>query len=664
MNPILNSSILEMWKKEMFESLMMIYGDKLDKRKLVSVLESKVKNIERIPVCKVRNQYEFKHFEAYADDLPNIIRENNVSILGNGMMTYNADDRPAIQSRLIEAKMKSREVHKKRMLQAMEEGDEPTRVKENNLQNKDKSDVNSTYGVATMNGSFVSNIDCGSAITAQGRHLISETLWCVEKLIGANNYYDSIGEYILFVKKSITKDIDDKLFEYITYIPSFQDCSRLFMKETLSIPMFHRDFNKTKKSFYIMLKSFTERQRILFYYKNNIYDLIAKNPKIRQYIVDISRINVEFTNPYNIPDELKGPIENLKTVVENFVYVPAITYKRLYKYQTKKRRAVLVSDTDSVMPCVYSFVKFCEDILRTNNIEMDEENELKFVNVIVTICHDFIKRSCWMYVDTCNGSVLNREKIKFKNELYYRSMIVYSSQKKIYSGICLLQEGKRVPTNKQLMSTGRELNAATKCEEVMDRIRDIIENDILRAKRIDMVGIIRKKRDIERMIEEDTRNGLMIYGDFTKYKNPEQYKDLFRTTSPRTAYIWNKLYPQVSISEGVGMYVFKTSLLSMRDFDKIKDDDIRYKLKDIIFNAYGKRKDDETTASLSNFGLKYFAVSEEAEKIPDWVIPFIDIDDLKLKQLRPLTALSPSLGLNVGIIKNSTQKTQTNMISF
>lgn len=661
MNPVLNSYITDMWKKEMSDTLSMIYGDKIDKGKLDEFLENEIRNIKTKPMCVIRNQYEFREFESEANDLPNIIKENNLSILGNGMMTYCIDDRPALQSELIIEMKAARKYHKKLMLEAVANGDENTRKKEFNNQNKKKEDANSIFGGATNNGSFISNIDCGSAITAQGRHLISEVLWNVERLVGANYYYDSINDYMLFVKKALNKtEPSHELSQYVTHIPTFEDCKRRFLLDSMKIDGFTKQFDRTPASFFIFLKNMNQHQRTMFFYKNDIYTLIKLNPRIQEVIKSIYRTNVTFRNPYDVPGEIKEQIDVLTELFKAYTYVNLVTYNRVQKYITKKRRTVLISDTDSVMPCMYEFIRFCMDIV---GADRDAESEIKFANTIVTIVDRILQIVCENYVDTANGSINIRQEINFKNELYYLCMIVYSGQKKAYSGICLFQEGKEVPVDRQLMSTGRELTSSSKCQVVDSMIKDIIENDILRVNKIDIEKILLKKLKIENMIREETKQGIMIYGDFCKYKNADQYVNVFSTTTPRVAYIWNELYPDYIISNGVGMYVFKTSLLTIRDLDMIEDSDIRIKLKDIIYNVYGNR-DQKVCDELSKFGLKYFGVNEDYPFIPKWIIPFIDVNDVVLKQLRPLIKLEPSIGLNEGLIKNSTLKTDTNMINF
>lgn len=665
MNAILNSTVLDMWKREMVDTLEFIYGKgSFDKNNMDKYLETLIDNIKVNPICKIRNQYEFREFEEPANTLPVTIGDNNVSVLGNGMMTYSLDDRPALQSMIIQYKKKQRKYHKDLMLEAVERGDEVTRARENDNQNREKEETNSLYGGSTMNGSYFANIDCGSAITSQGRHLIAETMWCLECLLGNNYYYETINEYLLYNKIALNKHIMDDVRKYITHIPTYEECKNTFLVETNTISGFTKDFNRSPASYFIMMKRFSDDERCLFHYKNNIYSLIAKNPNIHKLFISIANSHIEFMNPYKIPVEIRDYIDELIEIFQTFVVVPTSFLKRVKKYQTKKRKAVLISDTDSVMPCFYKFVEFVRDLLSKYDIKMDETLEITIVNVIITICDVFINKSCERFVDGCNGTVLKRgELINFKNELYFKSMIVYTSQKKLYSGICLLQEGRRVPDNKQFMTTGRELRSATKCKEVMDKITDILENDILRSSKVDLVGFIKKKNEIENMIEEQTKSGIMIYGEFSKYKSPSNYKDIFQISAPRAAHVWNLLYPEMKITEGVGMYMFKTSLLSIKDVDKITDNEIRTKIKDLIYNAYGNRNDSDCE-SLSKFGLKYFAVSEEAPCIPEWVIPFIDLDDIKIKQLRPLTVLSPSLGTKIGSLKNSTAKIQTNLISF
>ena len=98
---------------------------------------------------------------------------------------------------------------------------------------------NTIDGASTMPKGFTSNVDMGSAITAQARNFISEMVWNIERFLGNNYTFGSFDEVFcwldeLFKLKS-KLDYNSYINKYITYIPTSHDCSQKYVYSTRDV---------------------------------------------------------------------------------------------------------------------------------------------------------------------------------------------------------------------------------------------------------------------------------------------------------------------------------------------------------------------------------------------------------------------------------------------
>jgi hypothetical protein len=263
--------------------------------------------------------------------------------------------------------------------------------------------------------------------------------------------------------------------------------------------------------------------------------------------------------------------------------------------------------------------------------------------VYISVVSDLMDEACKNFVVCCNQY---NEGEKFymymKNEFFFPIVLLYNT-KKNYIGIQTIQEGRKLPENKQLAVTGRNLGSGTLNEYVSSEILNILQNDVLRSKEFNPLIVYQKVIALRKHIEDSLKSGDMEFGIYARYNGFESIKNPETTSNVRATIIWNNIYPEDAISPGDAMYVFNTSLYTEDDLEKIpeKFNDIKEKVRRTVFRPFGN-------FDFSRFGLKTFVVPAygDTRSIPEWILPFIDINDLCEKHLQPIVSLFPSLLLS------------------
>ena len=162
-------TLIEIYKDRMFNTLNTVYNGQIKKEYLKNLVEKTCKNVDTSQIqANCRSLYEYKYrIIADPNEIPNMIKNENLNILSNGLFTY---EQEPIVAQIAKSWLSLRGEYKKKYLQYKSEGDTYLENYYNGRQNKVKENTNSLYGAATMKLSFVSNIDMGGAITAQARN--------------------------------------------------------------------------------------------------------------------------------------------------------------------------------------------------------------------------------------------------------------------------------------------------------------------------------------------------------------------------------------------------------------------------------------------------------------------------------------------------------------
>lgn len=658
-------TLIEAYKQKMKNVILDVYNNKINPEFIDKFMDKLCKPAENKKVTLVgRNLYKYIDRQEFdANQVLNIINEHHLNILGNGLYTENFDPPSSI---IIDEWMTTRQNLKKVELEALEAGDLEKHREYKNKETKVKQNTNSIYGASTMQNSFVSNVDIGGAITSQARNFISEMQWNIEKYISQNLAFIDISEIFSWME-SLNKKIPKITMEdmdYLSYIPTSDDCLRRFIVVTKDTPNIRKNGKQIEKTIFLMFENMNTVKRILFYYACNPVELIRLNPKINKIMVDFITNGIEFINPYKIPEELKGDMDILEHLLDIFTFVDTCTYERVVKYQTHKKRCCILSDTDSTMPTMYKIVKDTLDSCNKSELIDDELVTTKLAMFYVSIITTVLDRACMKFAIDCNSQIEGRKfRLFMKNEFFF-SIVLLFPVKKNYIGIQKLDEGKVVPPEKQLAITGRSLGGSALNEYVSGEIDKLLEDKVLKADHYDPLEILRGVNRIRNHIIDSILNGDKTFGVYARYNGIAHIKDPDRSTAARASIVWNMIYPNDKIVPGDPIYEFSTNLYTEKDLDKIPDkfNDIKQTLRDKLFNNTVLGMD------FGRFGLKTFAMPADGDhpKIPEWIIPFIKVEEMVEKHIQPIIALYPNLLLSPGkYIAGGTKKFgSSNLIKF
>lgn len=659
-----NMTIVDLYKRDMSDSLYMIYKDKKSFDEIQNFVNNIVDERYLPAVGHTRNIYKG---ETGTFDMNMTLKKtlDDKRILGsNGSLLYSPDDLESPTSTLLLDFIAKRKVEKNLAIKLENEGRFEEAKYKDNLSNTLKIYTNSGYGIQLMRGSFLYNTDSASIITGQARELISEMCWGIEKFLMSNMAFSDLNEIILYIKCTINSPFDEKMMDYIDKIPKIDDLIERYIFITSTVERHNSYVVKYMNTIERMFKNMNEKERVLFYYKNNFIDFVLNNVKIQNIFRKILESNVEFYDPYKIPEDFANDFAILLDLFDNFVINPILTHDRVNKYLTRKRHAILLSDTDSIMPSLNKQVELFKLLFK--NIDFDNEMIMfKTVNLLTNFCTHVCDMNAAEYCKACNVPERYISRINMKNEFYFQRLIMYSKQKKNYSARKRMREGKLIPEEGQLTNVGRALRAASLNNTVTKMVNEIIENSILKAKTINPIEILIKVNEIEDLIRERLENGDKTFGILKRFSGEDKYKDVETTNIARMSIIWNRLYPLDPIEAGDMFYAFKTNIEKPEDCNKIQDLEIRAKVLDLIFDVDHKHIREFKNQDFSRFGLKEIGIPKigKPDKIPDWLIPLINIPDLITQHTQPIISLLPSIGIEKSKI-DSTKSIKSTLVSF
>ena len=655
-------TIIQRYKKKMIETIETIYNGKIDHDWIVNYVNQITKEAENTKLlAHCRNLYKYQfHFTRDPNFIPNEIEDKHLNILANGLYTENFN--PAV-FKILNEWMDERSKYKKKMLACKNAGDMDGYREYNAKQNKKKANTNAIYGASTMPKGWISNIDMGGAITAQARNFISEQVWCIERFLGSNYAFYNINEIFAFITKLF--EIKKKIFtpevlSLLDYIPTPDDCRKRFIQITMDVPRLRKDLKDMQQSVFLMFEMMEDWKRVAFYYANNPLELIAKNQKMFNNMKTFIDMDVEFINPYEIPEEMNAPMKEFFYYMQTFCYASIIVSERVLKYQTKFRKVCVIGDTDSTMP---SFSKVTSDIFRIfgyNPETVDEKTRIRIIMIIVSLTTDLLDKCCENYVNCTNSDhPENQFYMKMKNEFFFPIVVLFPG-KKNYIGLQTIQEGKMIPESMQLAITGAALGASSLNEYVISHILELIENVVLRSKQYNPLEMVRGVNAIKDHIRDAVLSGDKTFGIYKRFSGLNTLKDPEKMSVARAACIWNDLYPDDFIAPGDAVYLFDTDLITEEDLERMPagNDEIKERIRTVVYRSRG-------SLDYAHFGLKSFAIPANGDhtRLPDWVIPYINVTSIVEKHVKPITTLYPSLLLSSSTYRvNGTKKQGTSTL--
>lgn len=716
------SKLSEMWREKTIAVLKNLYGDDLNEQVLSQYLD-KVLAQKRpyFPNLSMRNLYTMEHKQIPLDDILDIVKREDLCIEANNTLTYSLNKVHSPLPKILIKQKADRNFHKKKMLKAKEEiavlkkagkyyegCPEDVRFKsEDALQLKIKVFMNSVYGVQGQKGSFLYAPDTAGAVTSQGREMIAEMTWTTERIFYGTLHFYSINEFLGYIHQ-IKQEVNpnSEWLRYISYIPTQKDVEDRIIKAMHSVVGLNDYIDNLTPVLFTYIRNLTEVERIYYYYASNLFDLIQKNYKIFKEFDNIINLNigylapayppsdeenekfnqylsVDFTqvSPDTLPvaeddrkafnnflvwNKINPALDKIWEIVNEFVVVHMSTPKRALKYQTKQRRAIVVSDTDSIIvnlnPVVINLNKLhcIENKIPYRGDEVsfyDEPLSFKLVNMAVYILIKGTVVAGDIFCKGANVPAEYRKWIDMKNEFLFKRLVMYSSAKKNYVVNTRLQEGKIID---EMPATGIKLNSSVIHPEVKKRVMDCIESKIIRSEKVDPIAIMYEIKNIEKYIVDSIKAGDLTLGRKARYSGPKGYATgVYRNDAGRSAFIWNILFPTEKINAGDYGFIFPTTVYTEEDVRR----KIGRKYPEVAEELIEKIFKDE---NLAPYGLKSIMLPmghENVKTLPEWMISVVDYDKLTRKHLSCINTLTPSIGVRNTALTSS-QTTYSPLISF
>jgi hypothetical protein len=285
-----------------------------------------------------------------------------------------------------------------------------------------------------------------------------------------------------------------------------------------------------------------------------------------------------------------------------------------------------------------------------------DREELRFiaVNTMAFIITNMMQAVLQRYTKDANIPKDYRHFINIKNE-FLMSRVVLAAKKKRYFSSIRLREGDEIYPEK-IDIKGHDFMKSTATEETKNKFMNIIKKRIISSKDINVVKILNDIEDFENEIIQSLKDGEKKYLIPVSVKELEAYAEPLRMQGVRAVICWNYIYPDIEIDLPTKVDIVKLTLTEDKNLERLKRDfpDIFKIVDKKILNNHDKR--------IADKGLAVIAIPRNIDKIPDWIIPFIDYDTISYNVLNKFYPVLESLGLDT--IKTSKKEYFSNILNI
>jgi hypothetical protein len=390
------------------------------------------------------------------------------------------------------------------------------------------------------------------------------------------------------------------------------------------------------------------------------------------------------------PKEIKEVLNKLRPAVIEYVHYKYPTINKIDRLRTQKRKVVTTVDTDSNFINLGNWVSFAQnDIIKNIKVIRSRElNNPRFIQsrdpnigkkkdierpqifrimyTMINFIDEMIMKTLDMTVLNANVPLDNPGTTFMKNEFLYESLLLMPA-KKHYQGLIRIREGVYFNTPR-LDVKGMEYRKSNVAKSTSKFVEKLVKDDILsNYNNLNMKKILRKISKFEDSIVKSVLNGEDTYLKGVKIKGEDAYmRDEYDgdrkigTTNPlsiwqyKAAYIWNYLNPDKKIELPGNAIIVKVNMSKPKDFADmaISYPDIYNKLMALFDKDLNKemrkidpncrllpRTGDDVSSGINNIAIPI------GEKMPDWLKPYINLDEIISNNTTLLLQILNSLGV-------------------
>lgn len=653
------STMKKIWIREAVRSMKLRFPEKTEEELYRQISEIYKDRFQDNKVA-IYNNYENQLTDTTLGGMVDWFDDKHPLICESGVYFKQKSEQDNINAKIIRFSMLDRRTElKKEMFRLKEAGDVfGANVKDLQQANTKKA-ANSGYGAEAEKTSFLYNLHSAMSVTSCGRGQLSTACQTIDNLLADFVKFMNMDEFYTYVNHIMREEPEwiFETFQVIDKIPTKQKFIKRFVRKF---------YNQNLCDVTVldnMYDNLSDEMIARLYYKSNFHEFILDNKVIYDLFVTIGSINVDFTDPNHIPDELLDVVNTLVQFMAEFVVYKYSFFR--YEDRTKyhRRNAVVIMDTDSCFVTYGPTMEFLEEHLPSyiwDKKFTKESYRYRILNTLSCIVSRCVSDTLWNYLSVVNVPEEDRKFIKMKNE-FYLSRLLITYAKKSYVGLRLRQE-EVILNPPELDVKGVNFFKSTASKKTTEFIyNEILMSEILQSSdgQIRTSRIHKKIQAYQDRMEEEIKNGDMDYlKRAIRVKTADAYKDPMRIGQYKAVFVWNSVCEEKDrIELPSTVTLVKVKLKKLSDIAKLEQwpdiyDKIMHLFKTVpeIGNPDFDWKDYYTFPEKEEKmkGINTIALPNEFDEVPDWLLAIIDVDTLISDNMKLFTQLYKPLGLVEG----------------
>lgn len=660
------------WKDEMREMIKYRFPHKkLSKKKIDAYLDNVIRVSMKNPKVAVINNYRKKEVHTDLLSLIDLIHDHDL-IIGGGGVLYEQHDcgKENVMYNYIINKQGLRGKYK--ALRKKYDEDTNEWLYYDILQNATKIVINSLYGLHGYEYFILYNKFIAESVTNIGRQIITTAVMTFENFLSGGVRYNTENEvykHVTNIANEYDPNMDYSLFE-------IDDIDRKVMKRLVSICAFD-----ASDEFVMNLQEMVEHleygQKVLLYYKNNLYEF-SKLPWIYEKLKYI----MENIDELKTPDESKITDPKIQEMVrevwafyETFVLYDYPIYDRVRKAMFTDRDSVLYVDTDSNFIGLNMWVEFVKnDVLGGNLNKPEQEVDFIAVNLMTIFLAEVIDHGLHTMCKHMGTHKEHADRLGMKNEFYLSRIMFVEKTKKRYISNAILQEGKLLNHGLgKIDIKGFDFKKSVTKKHIRDIYTSICEEDILRAKHIDVEEIYKKVVALRKEIEQSLLRGESQFFKQANVNVIEHYKEPYSEQGITATLLWNTLCPEYALELPTDCDIVPILELTGPKFDRSRNKTVWPREKFVMEFAerfpepYERLRDkiyNNPNEAIRRMTLTSIAKPKNDEiPVPEWFSFILNYEKVVQDDLDLIAPILKSLGLN-GLKTNASTEYITNIIDL
>lgn len=631
--------IVNRWVDQNYQHMKRLYPEASEK-KIRSFLYKKVEERIKVPKATITNSYAKKKHESDLLSIVEWIEQTKPIISGFGCLFKNQHEQPSPNAHMLDNFMTLRKVFKDQLEELMQDSFEYRDVDQKQL--NEKINANSYYGCSGAPSSRFFNLATAASTTLTGQSLISTSAQAFESFMENNVLFYDMNNCMDFMHNILSEEskTDSGFLERVSHDMVYVRLKGMFYN-------YKDSYDNILPSY---LDSLTSDQLKRIYYKNNLYEF-TQNPFVHSHTMDVMNKVSKFLNPNSVPLEIESQLEELWTLYEEYVFYNHSPFGRVQRLRHHNgRKSVVVVDTDSNMLDLSRWVEFCDREFKAQSGHLQgmkhDDYNIIMVNIMCYYLTRLIEDVLKKYTTSSNVPEDYRGVVAMKNEFLFTKMLI-GTKKKRYIVSAKLREG--VLFEPEIVDIkGFDFIKSTTRKQTKDKFLDIINERIIEPDKTDILGSIRDLREFDEDIQNSMLEGNKDFLLPAKAKNPSAYKEPLRERVVRGVIVWDAVYPHNKVENEEQVDMVLVNMDTIDDVVGLKDThpEIYESLRENIYES--------PNPEIRKKGVYVISIPRVIEKIPEWIIPYINIRDMVNRNISKFNPVLESLEMCVTTMDNST----------